>query len=96
MEPRTFSITQAVRCNRNFANAILDVMPDLQIAEMRCNNDVLTILRPLTDEQASAIAGSIAAIKQAIELQKTAERVNTFAWMQGRPAQEWKRMLKRN
>jgi len=91
----TFPITQAIRTHRSFVGAILDVLPDLTLADMRCDNHTLTILRQLTPEQASAISNSIAAIEQAIALKAAAARqeVDTFAWMNSQSARQWWRTL---
>ena len=90
-----FAITQAVRCHRDFGEGILDVLPGLLIADMRVGNEELTILVPMTAEQIQAINGHIQRIADDVESTKATRRagVNTFAWMQGKPARQWQRAL---
>jgi len=90
-----FKITQPIRCHCDFSLSILNVLPDLTIAEMRVDNHTLTILRELTETQVQAIGNAIATIESLIALRAAAKReqVDTFACFQGKSAKRWKAML---
>lgn len=88
----TFTITPAIRRYIGPELAPLALAP----GEVKATNSTLEIIRQLTDEQVSMVQASIDNIKAFVAEQRQQKIASkgTFHWMQGKPAKQWRKMLK--
>lgn len=89
----TFPINRAVK--RHIGLALAQQFPNWTIADLTATNSTLTVIRPLTDTDVATINAIINRIEATLaeaEQQRRAN-INTFAWMNSKPAQQWKAML---
>lgn len=90
----TFPITQAIR--RHISRPLAEALPGILIAELSVTNKELTVKRTLTADEVQRVQAMIAGIDTWLaEQRKTrTDTVNTFGWMHGKEAQQWRRMVK--
>ena len=90
----TFPITKSIR--RHLGPALAAQFPrrDWRVTDITATDSTLFVDRPLTAEDVAAIQGVIARISSEIsELAERAANIDTFAWMRGKQAQQWRRTL---
>lgn len=79
------------RIKRKLGPALSARFPHLQRGDVRMNGNDLVFNVPIDMD---AVAGLVQEL-QAAEINSRPPVTNTFAWMQGRQAKEWKRMLRK-
>ena len=92
----TFPITRSIR--RHLGLALAQEFPrrDWHVRDIAATDDTLTVYRALTAEDVAAIQSVIARIDSEISeqaAQRRAANIDTFAWMRGKQAQQWRRTL---